>query len=632
MISRSSLYIFLLQLLLLGHCLAKELSSEAMDSLSEVTVQHQGRLKPLETFSRHHMLSYYEKSQLPDQNALQWLSHLVFEPSLLESTPVFRIRNPDVIAALNIPTEDSSQQIFHFKDLVKSLTDNEDLLLSLEEKAEGDLDPTERQLLALSRNAYSYDSLSHSLDLLRARYSVRSPALARALNVKPGEYFSFLKLKQSADTLDTLITEIEQRGQKELQPEETELSELLTEAYSEFHGSAMFTLPILPPPAGAKDPSWLSPSAVLQNTLIDPHYAPMIDQLEKACTAYKQGDNASFIQSIESFKSLVQPFTPSSHSPGKIKAELFMNKASLFHKSIAFYILTFLLILAYWLTPSPRLLLRAAFVMLFIGLILHGAGLALRMYILERPPVSSLYESFIFVGFITVLFSLILEKFTKNGIGLLTGSVIGSILHFIGFKYEADGDTMGMLVAVLNSNFWLATHVTTITIGYACAVVAAVVGHVYLFLQITRASAKEQLKSLDKTLLILGLIALFFTLLGTVLGGIWADQSWGRFWGWDPKENGALLIVLWLLVILHARVAGQIRSVFFAAGLAMGNIAVALAWFGVNLLSVGLHSYGFTSGIALNLALFCGGEFVFIALMTTIAYRQKNRVELNASS
>ena len=106
-------------------------------------------------------------------------------------------------------------------------------------------------------------------------------------------------------------------------------------------------------------------------------------------------------------------------------------------------------------------------------------------------------------------------------------------------------------------------------------------------------------------------IALFFTMFGTILGGIWGDQSWGRFWGWDPKENGALLIVMWLLMMIHLRLSGWVKAPGYALGLVLANITVALAWFGVNLLNVGLHSYGFTEGAFFNLFAFIIFEIIF---------------------
>jgi len=123
----------------------------------------------------------------------------------------------------------------------------------------------------------------------------------------------------------------------------------------------------------------------------------------------------------------------------------------------------------------------------------------------------------------------------------------------------------------------------------------------------------------------IGLVALLLTSVGTVLGGIWADQSWGRFWGWDPKENGALLIVLWLIWIQHGRQSGHIRPLAYVAGMAALNIIVALAWFGVNLLGVGLHSYGFTSGIASGLALFCIAETMIILLLWFLIRKQQSK-------
>ena len=98
---------------------------------------------------------------------------------------------------------------------------------------------------------------------------------------------------------------------------------------------------------------------------------------------------------------------------------------------------------------------------------------------MNRPPVSTLYESVLFVSFIVLLFAIILEYFRKDGLGIFIGAVGGSVFHFIGFGYAADGDTLNMLVAVLNSNFWLATHVTTITMGYGASLVAGFIGHLF---------------------------------------------------------------------------------------------------------------------------------------------------------
>lgn len=253
---------------------------------------------------------------------------------------------------------------------------------------------------------------------------------------------------------------------------------------------------------------------------------------------------------------------------------------------------------------QPILLKNVAYGSLISGFMLHTYGIYLRMVIMSRPPISTLYETVIFVGFVIVLLSVVIEYLRKDGLGVFIGSVSGSILHYVGFGYAADGDTLEMLVAVLNSNFWLATHVTTIILGYGTSLMAGLIGHLYLIEKIRVPNNSKRLKSIYDNMFGVTLIALFFTLFGTILGGIWADQSWGRFWGWDPKENGALLIVLWQLMMVHMRLSGLAKADRFALGMVLNNIVVIMAWFGVNLLSIGLHSYGFASGIAVNIVLF----------------------------
>ena len=255
-------------------------------------------------------------------------------------------------------------------------------------------------------------------------------------------------------------------------------------------------------------------------------------------------------------------------------------------------------------------------------MLLHGLGLYTRMIIMERPPVSTLYESVIFVGFITVISSLIIEYYRRDGFGVLLGSILGTALHFISFGYASDGETMGTLVAVLNSNFWLATHVTIVTIGYGISLTAGLMGHIYLIYSALWPQNKKQLRQIYDNTSGVVLVALFFMSFGTILGGIWADQSWGRFWGWDPKENGALLICMWQILVLHMRVSGMIKGLEFALTMVINNIVVILAWFGVNLLSVGLHSYGFASGIATNLIVFVSLELIFG--LTLYYYSKRN--------
>lgn len=273
-------------------------------------------------------------------------------------------------------------------------------------------------------------------------------------------------------------------------------------------------------------------------------------------------------------------------TPFSLKLESYYNAVNPMMLAIGFYLIGAALL--FW---------RAGIGMsvLTVGAAVHLAGLIARVLILMRPPTGTIYETLLFAAFIIIGAGLAFNFKNKNKTVLAAWACASAFLLFIA-KGFVGGDSLNVLVAVLNTNFWLSTHVTCIIIGYAACVMAAVTGHLYLL---------QGYETLRKLMTPMALIALLFTAIGTLLGGIWADQSWGRFWGWDPKENGALLITLWLIWILHARISRHFNQIQFAAFLGLTNIMVAITWFGVNLLGVGLHSYGFISGIAIWLGVFC---------------------------
>jgi len=385
----------------------------------------------------------------------------------------------------------------------------------------------------------------------------------------------------------------------------------------------MKNIKLIPPALLDENAVWQSPfDFIISGVTPAYHQDEILNSLQKYLAARFQKNNSEMNNALARYETITADLPISSLDVKKLKNETWMNEVDLFVKSLSFYILSFLLIGISWMV-KPTLFRNISYLFLIVGFLIHGYGILLRMHIMGRPPVSTLYESVIFVSFIILLLAVTLEYFRADGLGIFVGSVGGSILHFVGFSYAADGDTLGMLVAVLDSNFWLATHVTTITIGYGASLAAGFIGHLYLIQNILNPSNNKKLKSIFNNLFGMTLFALFFTLFGTILGGIWADQSWGRFWGWDPKENGALLIVLWQLLMIHSRLAGIVKPPLFAFGMGLNNIIVALAWFGVNLLQVGLHSYGFDDGVAKNLYIFilfeiilCSGLYYFPRMRT----------------
>jgi len=232
---------------------------------------------------------------------------------------------------------------------------------------------------------------------------------------------------------------------------------------------------------------------------------------------------------------------------------------------------------------------------------LDVVGITMRCIIRHRPPITNLYDTVIFITGVAVILALLAEALTRIGVGLLVGTLAGVIGMFLSIKYEVKEatDTMGRLGAVLDTNFWLAWHVTIINIGYAAGMLAAILGAAYLIGRVTglRRGDRDFYRTLYRMTYGIICFCLLFSLVGTVLGGIWANDSWGRFWGWDPKENGALMICLWTLVILHARMGGYLRDIGVNVAAVMLGVFVTFSWWGVNNLGIGLHSYGFTDGI-----------------------------------
>jgi len=446
-------------------------------------------------------------------------------------------------------------------------------------------------------------------------FNIRNPEVVSSiyLDWSTEHKYSFNEILPGLSNQAVLINMINQQPNANRTVFEKQLLELNNNALRFEEISYLKAMKLLPPDEISKTDEWSSPLEFIVNGRSpEPHQDAILNALQQYLAGRLAGQEASMKSAMENYKAALLMVPGELFDITVLKKETWMNRVNLFYTSVGLYLFAFILLGLSWMI-QPLLLKRASYALLILGFLFHAYGIYLRMHIMGRPPVSTLYESVIFVAFIVILFAIILEYFRRDGLGIFVGTISGSIFHYIGFSYASDGDTLGMLVAVLNSNFWLATHVTTITMGYGASLVAGFIGHLYLVQAIRQPKNKSSLKSIFNNLFGITLIALFFTLFGTILGGIWADQSWGRFWGWDPKENGALLIVLWQLMMVHMRLSGLAKPAEVALGMALNNIIVALAWFGVNLLQVGLHSYGFDDGVARNL-------FIFIALELIIGF------------
>ena len=362
--------------------------------------------------------------------------------------------------------------------------------------------------------------------------------------------------------------------------------------------------------------------------LFEKSTAAMVDTL----AAWKKDDVKEFNSSVANYADMLSSTQISHLSRDAIRLESAFNHFEPLMKAMYLYLPVLLFGFFSWIMWSKPLR-QAGFWLMLLAFVIHTVALGMRMSISGRPPVTNLYSSAIFIGWAVVGACFIVEPLLKNGIGNIIGSSVGMgtlmIAHYLA---RDEGDTLGVMQAVLDTTFWLATHVVCITLGYAATFLAGAFGIAYCLNSTFGSDTKSpEIIQLGKITYGILCFALFFSLIGTILGGLWADDSWGRFWGWDPKENGAMLIVMWNAVILHARWDKMIRDYGTAVLAIFGNIVTAWSWFGVNELSAGLHNYGFTEGRLLALIVFVGVQLAFIAVAIVPVLMRKASEEASAA-
>ena len=532
-------------------------------SFQRVLILDQGRIKPMDTFARNLLKQFSGRSFLGDMDAASWLARVFFSPWDTRDDRIFLVIHPDVLSAIGLPAQGRGR--YSFRQLHARIGRLQELAYQVSSQEGGGRGEVESEIIRLFYNVSAYYHMTNAFHFAWSK--VPGGKTAKVGSATP----AIILLGTSA-------------------PEE-----------------------------------WLSPAAAKARADDMPDEVKReLSLLARAARAYGDRRWADFSGALADFnRSLDNRLPRQTIARGKVALEVAYNRFELFFKAKLAYGLALLLLALSW-AAWHRWLRRLSLGFLLLGLSAHTGGMIVRMLITGRPPVTNLYETFVFVGWAGVAIGLALEWFQKHGLGILCGGLAGLVFLTIAGRFALEGDTMGMLAAVLDSNLWLSTHVVTISIGYAGCVVAGIIGH-WLLVQLLLRQHDEVACVRTENLLLAALaVGLAFTGIGTIMGGIWADQSWGRFWGWDPKENGALLIILWCAILFHARLAGWIGQAGLAAGAVGAIIAVALTWLGVNLLGLGMHAYGFTTGVGRGLAAFIICELTFI-ILTTRRIRKKKR-------
>jgi ABC-type transport system involved in cytochrome c biogenesis permease subunit len=560
-----------------------------------------GRIQPLDSVARNALLQIRQRQSVGELNATAWLMEAMMNPDAADRRNIFRIDNLELLNLLHLPEE---QKYYSFSQIHPHLNDISKQADRINNTDDANRTVFERQLLKLYNALEIYQRLKLSL-------------------CPPGttDFAGELAAYEQAVPDGVAAAQAREAKKKYDQAAFNRLLDFL----SSYNDLSKYAYPLMVPPASdaRSRADWQNIGQNLMGVVRGNDLSPAVKDYAAMATAYSQNQPAAFNQALDNYRNwLDQWFAPEARHGAQ---EYFFNEFEPFYKAIVIYVTAFLLaviaLLTFALAPKLSETLRqSAFLLVVLGGIIHTFGLVFRMWLEGRPPVTNLYSSAIFIGWGCVILGIILERVFAVGLGSAVASFAGFVTLVIAHNLSMDGDTMEMLRAVLDTNFWLATHVVVVTLGYASTFMAGLLGVTYVLLGLFTPLLKYKSGNLElgKVLakMTYGIVcfAALFSFTGTVLGGIWADQSWGRFWGWDPKENGALIIVLWNAAILHARWGGMIRERGLMNMVIFGNIVTSWSWFGVNMLGIGLHSYGFMAAAFWWLLAFVLSQILLIVL------------------
>ncbi|MCH7911344.1 MAG: cytochrome c biogenesis protein CcsA, partial [Candidatus Hydrogenedentes bacterium] len=533
----------------------------------------------------------------------------------------FLVDNSEVITNIGAEARKARDR-YSYNDLAPSRAKLMELGQRYSAIPEADRSTVENMTVNLAQNVLTYESLVHYLDFARKDYSVEGSVLLTEIfsDRSTGLHTSDILARGDKLRLAIMALQFAQRDNNVSVDSEAQVFGRIFNDVDRAQALALF------PPTSEEIREWYTPHGLLTKTL-EPGgtLGPELKALAALETmARSTGNTLAFKQALNEFHASVVTQAKTRGEYGKVPMEVAFYKSKVFFYAQWLFVLGFLLLALSWLNLKNRTLHVASWAGVVVPWALLVIGITVRCIIRGRPPVTTLYETVLFITAVAVLVSLLMEYVNRQRIAIAIASLLGMLGMFLANKYELTNkqDTMPSLQAVLDTNFWLSTHVTIVTIGYAAGLLAAGIAHVYVLGKLFNFKREDKAFYRTITRMVYGVICfgLLTSFVGTVLGGIWANYSWGRFWGWDPKENGALMIVLCNLAILHARMGGYIRDIGIHLAAIFAGCVVAFSWWGVNLLGVGLHSYGFTSGIwrvligfwSFETAMIVAGAFVFV--------------------
>jgi len=424
-------------------------------AFAELPVLNGGRTKPLDSVARNALLTLSGKQTVRgphgSSTAVEWMLDMAFNPVKADATPVFEIDDPDVLGLMNI--QQTKKRRFPFNDLrphLKEVEEQHERAVKLKADERGRF---ETALVNLYNRLILYQKLQNTLE------ASGTPEAVVELEALERRIPEILKSHMANPKKDPLFVK--------------EVS-FFVQKYRFMDRAAEF----YPLPVSGKDGiDWISPgrSGLLRMSGGDLH--PGMEPIALMGDAYRTADIAGFNASLGRLSGIGAAISPGDATHAK--NETLFNHAQPFYNAMVIYLVAFVAMLVSWLA-WPRTMHRTSSWLLTLAFVIHTVGLVTRMVLQGRPPVTNLYSSAIFVGWASVLLGIIVERFYRNGLSTVVASLIGFATLIVAHHLATQGDTLEMMRAVLDSNFWLATHVVTITIGYSSTFLSGFLAAAYL--------------------------------------------------------------------------------------------------------------------------------------------------------
>lgn len=339
---------------------------------------------------------------------------------------------------------------------------------------------------------------------------------------------------------------------------------------------------------------------------------------------YSNSESNNIIEHIESFQAI--KYKGKLPSSAKVNLSILYSKAPIF-KIVSFGYITLGIILLFFviryannITFMQHIKIGAVMGAIFAIFLLHSTGIALRWYISEQPPWSNTYETMVYVSWCMALGGLLFMK--KSSIVCALASIMAAVTLFISSLNWLD-PVVTPLIPVLNSP-WLILHVTVITASYGFFGICAIIGLYSLLISFKRNSSNivKELTLINELLMYIGLI---LVTIGTFIGAIWANLSWGRYWGWDAKESWALITIFVYTFVTHTRLVPKLKNdIIFSALSIFASLSVLMTYFGVNYYLSGLHSYGNNSTApSLDIVIYIYSAIALLSITSVLKNRRK---------